>query len=350
MTSSPTIANAPEKILALQFKYFGDAVLLTPALRALRGHFPDSELHLLVPEEIAPLFLHLPWINRVWPMPRRRGRASPGQTWPVIGALRRERFDRSADFAGNDRGAILSFLIGARQRLGIIGEAGFLGRRFCYHQRVSPAPLAQHESLRLAHVLSAWNIASPSSLEPEIRADPAWAESSARLLPARTVLGHLAAGQPKKEWPVRHWAAFHLLAAAAGWRLAFTTGPGPRDQALMAEFKKLAPQAQILPVVPELGRFLALLKRAEVFISGDTGPLHFAAGLGVPTISLFGPTSPAQWAPIGERHQILTGSSCACDGNLSDCQKADHCLAAISPERVLACLQATSGRQQSPPA
>ena len=49
----------PEKILALQFKYFGDAVLMTPALRALRRNYPQAALHLLVPEEIAPLFQHL---------------------------------------------------------------------------------------------------------------------------------------------------------------------------------------------------------------------------------------------------------------------------------------------------
>ena len=126
----------PEKILALQFKYFGDAVLMTPALRAIRDHFPNGELHLLVPEEIAPLFQHLPWLDRVWPMPRRRGSASLGQTWPVVRALRRERFDRSVDFASNDRGAILSFLIGARRRLGWAQRGGFFGRRFCYNQRV----------------------------------------------------------------------------------------------------------------------------------------------------------------------------------------------------------------------
>ena len=123
------------------------------------------------------------------------------------------------------------------------------------------------------------------------------------------------------------------------FRLVFTTARGEREQSLMTELKKLAPDAAILPPVPELPLFLAVLARAGVFISGDTGPLHFAAGLGVPTISLFGPSSPAHWAPIGERHRVLTGSSCACDGNLSVCQNASHCLAAISPEQVFACLQ-----------
>jgi ADP-heptose:LPS heptosyltransferase len=286
------------KILAIQFKYFGDAVLMTPALRALREHFPQSEIHLLVPAEIAPLFQHLLWLNRVWPMPRRRGSASVAQTWPVIRALRREKFDRSVDFAGNDRGAILSFLIGARQRLGLDDRGGFLGRRFCYNQHVPSAPLTQHESLRLAHV------------------------------------GPIAASQPKKDWPVRHWAAFYQLAVAAGRQLAFTTAKGAREQMLMAELRKVAPQAPILPVVPELAQFLALLKRAEAFISGDTGPLHFAAGLGVPTISLFGPSSATRWAPVGERHRVLTGTTCSCDGNASVCHSASHCLAAITPDRV----------------
>jgi ADP-heptose:LPS heptosyltransferase len=103
---------------------------------------------------------------------------------------------------------------------------------------------------------------------------------------------------------------------------------------LMAELKKILPDAPILPVVPELAQFLALLKRAEVFISGDTGPLHFAAGLGVPTIALFGPSSAARWAPVGERHRVLMGTACSCDGNVSVCQSDKHCLAAITPEQV----------------
>ena len=338
----------PEKILALQFKYFGDAVLMTPALRMIRGHFPNSELHVLVPEEIAPLFQHLPWLNRAWPMPRRRGHARFGQSWPVIRALRREHFDRSVDFAGNDRGAILSILIGARQRLGLLSPGGFLGRRLCYNQHVMPAPVTQHESLRLAHVLSAWNIAPPSSLELEIRTDPAMDTVAASLLPERTVLCHMASSQPNRQWPVEHWAAFYQLAAAAGQRLAFTTAPGAREQVLTDELKKLAPDAPVLPVVPELALFLALLKRAEVFISGDTGPLHFAAGLGVPTISLFGPSSAVRWAPIGARHRVLMGSSCSCGAGARVCHGANFCLAAISPEQVFDSLQTVLAESKRP--
>jgi heptosyltransferase III len=332
------MASRPEKILALQFKYFGDAVLLTPALRALRGHFPNGELHLLVPEEIAPIFRHLPWLNRVWPMPRRRGSASVGKTWPVIRALRREHFDRSVDFASNDRGAILSLVAGAKQRLGWAERGGFLGRRFCYNQRTAPEPKLQHESARLAHLLDAWEIL-PASLEPEVRSDPALAGAAANLLPPGAILCHAASSQPKKEWPLRHWAELYRFASAKGLRVVFTTAVGAREQQLMGELKRLVPDAPVLPAIPELPLFLAVLNYARVFISGDTGPLHFAAGLGVPTLSLFGPSAAVQWAPIGPRHRFCTGSVCSCDGNWADCRHASHCLDAITPEQVFDRLQ-----------
>lgn len=329
----------PEKILALQFKYFGDAVLMTPALRALRAQFPQAEIHLLVPQETTPLFQHLPWLNRIWPMPRRRGRASLGETWPLIRALRREHFDRSVDFASNDRGAILSFLIGAKHRLGWGEGGGFWGRKFCYTDRVPPPATAQYEAAWLAEVLAGWQVPPPASLELEICADPGLATEAARLLPQPAVLCHLAASQPNRQWPVQRWAEFFQQATDAGIPLMFTTATGTREQALTEELRQLAPTAPVLPPLPELGRFLAVLKRAVAFISGDTGPLHFAAGLGVPTLSLFGPSDPKRYAPTGKGHLFLKATECPCGPGTSRCQYSEFCLAQITPEQVLAGLQ-----------
>jgi ADP-heptose:LPS heptosyltransferase len=331
--------SAP-KILAIQFKYFGDAVLMTPALRAIREYYPHGELHLLVPEEIAPIVQREPWLTRVWPMPRRRGSANPGRTWPVIRALRRERFDKSVDFASNDRGAITSFLAGARERLGRIEEGGFWGRKLCYTKCVPRDEKFPHESAHMAQLLSGWGIPMPRNLEAEIHADPALAGAAKEILPGEgAIICHVATSQPKKEWPPGHWAKLHQLATNAGRQLVFTSPRGEREQALMAEFKKLAPEAAILPLISELPLFLAMIKRAAVFIAGDTGPLHFAAGLGVPTISLYGPVSPARSAPIGDRHQALAGAACSCDGNSPVCQRDAHCMAAISPEQVWASIK-----------
>ncbi len=329
--------SRPEKILALQFKYFGDAVLMTPALRAIRERFPEGEIHLLVPHEIAPLFQHLPWLTRVWAMPRRRGRAGLLETWPLIRALRGQRFDRSVDFASNDRGALLSFLIGARRRLGWDERGGFLGRRFLYTERAEPDGNPVHESLRLAKLLAPWQIPLSRSLAPEICADDSLSAAAGQILSEPdSILCHLASSQIKKEWPVAHWVALHCLAADSGLRLVFASGVGKREEQLLNQFKYLAPRAMTVSPIPDLGLYLAVLKRAAVFVSADTGPLHFAAGLGVPVVALFGPTDPRRWAPVGGTHRVLSAARCSCAGGVAVCQSAVPCMATILPERVLA--------------
>jgi len=91
--------------------------------------------------------------------------------------------------------------------------------------------------------------------------------------------------------------------------------------------------------LPELADFLAVLNQARVFISGDTGPMHFAAGIGVPTIALFGPSSLEQWAPIGSKHRALQAVGCHCGGDTAVCLSTSHCMANITPDQVLKKLQ-----------
>jgi ADP-heptose:LPS heptosyltransferase len=329
-----------QKILAMQFKFLGDAVFVIPALRAIKESQPDCVLHMLTPREFAPMYQHLPWLDRIWDMPRVRGRARLKQSWPIICALRQERFDRSVDFAGNDRGAIMSLLGGARQRLGPFSPGSFSFRRFCYTQRVSETELEAHWIRRHLQLLSAWDIPPPRSLAMEIRSDPALDGSAAQLLPGKKIICHLTSGQTKKNWPVAYWAEFCKMAAAAGHELAFLTGRSPREQSHLASLKKLAPGVDVLPEIPDLAVLLAVMKRAKAFIAGDTGPLHCAAGLGVPVIGLFGITDTlCHTAPLYEPDQKLLGHPCECPGGMDECINARPCMAGISPADVMHRLQ-----------
>jgi ADP-heptose:LPS heptosyltransferase len=158
---------------------------------------------------------------------------------------------------------------------------------------------------------------------------------AAKILPRPVTLCHLATSQPKKEWPLAHWAELYRRAVAAGHELVFCTGVAPREQALLENFKQQVPGAPVLPIIADLPTFLAVLKGARLFISGDTGPLHFAAGLGVPTIGLFGPSPAGEWAPLGSQHRALQAENCACGSDTSVCLSAIPCMAAIAPEAVL---------------
>ncbi len=331
----------PEKILALQFKYLGDAVFITPALRALKEFNPAGELHVLVPAEVAPLLKNLSWITKIWPLPRTRGRARLREAWPVIRALRRENFNRAVDFGGNDRGAILSFLSGAKIRLA--PDHHRLLAKICYTQRVPVEALPASWVQRNLQLLAAWKIPPPISDRLEIVPDAVLEKSAGAPFPPGTIVCHVATSNDRKQWPAQHWAEFYQLACAAGLNLMFSTGPSQREQNFLAEIKKLVPAAPVLPTSPSLDVFLVWLKQATVFISGDTGPFHFAAALGVPVIGLFGTgDSICRAAPIYRTEQIVAATDCACDRlnkNVSACDESNPCMATITPAQVLARLK-----------
>lgn len=324
-----------EKILAIKFKYLGDVALMVPALRMLRQHRPEAELHALVAAEAAPLLEPLPWIDRVWSLPRVRGKLLLRAGLPLVRQLRAERFDRSVDFVGNDRGAALSRMIAARERLGVIAPKGFAGRAHCYTQTIEELDTTRHEAIRDAYVLSAWGVPfDRAAMRLETTADPARANEAAALLPEGAVLGHLSTSQPKKEWPATDWAQLADLLEAPGHVLAFSAGPSEREQTLLAALREHRPASIYLPRFDSLPLFLATIARARLFISPDTAPLHLAAGLGVPTLGLFGPTAASRWAPPGTPHHAIQGAACPCSGHLHTCAQAERCLDAIRPAQV----------------
>jgi ADP-heptose:LPS heptosyltransferase len=333
----------PEKILAVQFKYLGDAVFLTPALRALRENWPAAELHVLVAAEVVPLLRHLPWLTKVWALPRTRGKARLSESLPVVRALRREKFDRVVDFEGNDRGTILSYFSGAPRRLGVVKDPPSWLQKIGYTERFPAVKLPASWVKRHLELLKVWQVPAPTSLQLEIVADPSRQTEAAKLLPAGRILCHLATSQPKKEWPLAHWVEFNRQAMAMGWATAFSSGTNEREQAMMARLKALDAGLFTLPPVKDLSLFLAVLKQARAVVAGDTGPLHFAAGLGRPVIGLYATgDSIRRTAPVYPAEQVLTAPVCVCDQKLKNlvfCEEATPCIAAIRPEQVVAALK-----------
>jgi len=329
------------KVLAIQFKYLGDAVILTPALKALAAQIPNVELHVLVAAEVAPLLEDLPWITKVWAMPRQRGKAKLWHSAPFIQALRREKFDQSVDFGGNDRGALLSYLSGAKNRLGSSDQRNSkLLQKFCYTKIIWPIdPGAPYFDLHF-ELLNAWHIKRPQQLKLEIDSKDLYPNQASTLLAKNSVLCHISTSQPKKDWPLSHWKTLYHLASDAGLKLVFSAGPNDREKKLISDLKILIPGAVILPSIGNLKLFLAVLKSAKIFVCGDTGPLHFAEGLGVPVLGIFGVgNSVRQVAPIysENNNSIICAGTCACDilsNDTDSCKSSGSCMASVRPETV----------------
>lgn len=326
--------NVRPKLLALVLMYLGDVVVTTPALRALRQAFPEWELHVLVPREAAPLLKGIGWLDRIWAFPRVRGRLNLLESLPIIRQLRRENFAVSIDFIGNDRGALLSLLTGAKRRVGVVSQRGFLLRSACYTDRVEALDATRHASIRAWAVTAPLQIPFPQDMALEIAADPGHAAAAARVLGNVQVLCYVTATQKKREWPPDHWLRFAELAGATANAIAFTGGSSAREKQVLREIASRSSAVSIIRAPEPMELLVAVIAGARLFVSGDTGPLHFAAALGVPTLSLFGPTAATCWAPLGARHRSIQGGLCPCSGHSPVCLAARSCMAQIAPARV----------------
>jgi len=327
-----------EKILAIKFKYLGDVAVCTPALRALRAHFPTAELHALVASDAVPLLENIPWLDRVWGIGRGKNGSQPRKLFALIRKLRSERFTHSVDFVGNDRGAIFSRAIGARYSIGLRIQRGPFWRRCCYSETIEELDPNRHEAIRDIYALKPLGIELPENLSIETPHDPDLDETVPELA-RNSVLVHCTSSQKKKEWSIEHLLKLHEMALEHGLHLVFSAGPEKREQGVLSSLRSRDETVRTLPVQTDLRRFVATVASCRAMVSVDTSVLHIAAGLKKPTIGLFGPTDSHRWGPLGESHVALQGKHCACSGHNESCDLKSRCIDHISPKIVWEALE-----------
>jgi heptosyltransferase-3 len=166
----------------------------------------------------------------------------------------------------------------------------------------SPPPGGPHAALWLAESVAALGV-QPATPPPLLVASEAEAEQARpwleRLGPDFLAV-HPGSGSPRKNWPAQRFAALaELLSARRPWLLI--EGPADAEAAAPAALLPSVVRARELP--PRvLG---AVLARAGLYVGNDSGISHLAAAWGAPVVTLFGPTDPAQWAPIGPRVRVM---------------------------------------------
>lgn len=321
------------KILAIKFKFLGDVAVTVPALRALREAYPKAKLEVLVSEEAVPILKNIPWIDKVWGYPRKKNQGTKKDAFSIIKALRKEKFNLSVDFVGNDRGAWMSLVIGAKIRLGPTAPRGFWGRKYCYTLRVPEASNDMHEIDRLIQLLSPIGIKAPTSVEPELYSTPQLSTFVQKYLPSKAILCHLSASVQSKEWSIQKWVDFYNICPELQTRFLFTSGPSERERALLKHLSKEIPNVPIIAEILNLEEFMALIDHADAVVCADTFIAHAAAGLKTPLVVIFGPTIPKLWDPKGNSIIVET-DSCQCRHFFYKCTNDVHCLSELSANKV----------------
>ena len=309
-------------ILLVRLRLIGDVVFTTPAIRAVRRHYPGARIAYVVEEEAAAVVHGNPHLDEVIvaSSPHAPGRLRADLA--LIRKLRRERYDLAIDFHGGPRSSLLTWASGAPTRIGY----EVAGRSWMYTTRV-PRPRA----LRPRHsVESQWDVLLPLGIAPpnpetdptEMVEDPVATGAVERRLADAGVSGQLrsswsmsSAGNPFRRWPAESFVDLicRLAAGHPDRRVVLTSGPS--DAGAAAEIADAArarlPAGSRDAIVQErefdLAELRALIGRAALYIGGDSGPLHVAGTTRVPVVALYGPRWP--YAPSrAERLPCESGS------------------------------------------
>ena len=352
------------RILLVRLRQIGDVVFTTPAVHALRRHFPGAHLAYLVEPAAAPIVAHNPHLDEVIVAPRSTGVRGLLDDLALGRRLRAERFDLAIDFHGGPRASLLTWLSAAPERVGYEVAA----RSWMYTRRVS-----RPRELRPRHsVVNQWDLIAalgvpppdPASAPTEMAVDPrAAAAVDERLAHAgvstgdRIVVVHVSAGNPFRRWPIEHFVELTTALAAEdpARRVIITSGPSEEDAAarVIASARErlgVAGSPRVLSCGEfSLAELRALLERATLYIGGDSGPLHVASTTRVPIVGLYGPTLPERSAPW--RSAVYATESV--DSGPLPCRPCDQrvcapgdfrCLVAIRPQQVVEAAQRALAR------
>lgn len=325
--------RAPAKILVRAPNWVGDVVMATPALRALRSAHPGAEITLEARAHLEPLVRGL--VDVFLP--------DAGGALERARELRRRGLDWAVLLPDSVRAASAPFLARIPVRAGYARDPL---RRALLTLALPPprenrrrTPISMIERyLRVTRALGC----ADAGLELELPVDAgARARLAARLDAAETdallVVTPGASFGSSKLWPAEHFAAACDGAARElGLRAVLAPGPGEEDIArAVAGLMKEAATCLVDPPIA-LDELAALVERATLVLTNDTGPRHMAVALGRPVVVVMGPTDPRHTAHLLERQRVLREPVECSPCHYKRCPIDHRCLTRLAPERALA--------------
>jgi heptosyltransferase-2 len=267
------------RVLIVRFSSIGDVVLTTPLVRALRRRHPDAELLYVTKRALAPLVSDNPHLDRVVALEAHE------PVHHLAARLRALAPTHGLDLHGSLRSIALRALVPGRwagYRKRKMARTVLIATKLDLYRDAVPVAERYFEAARRLDV-------RPDGGPPEFHLGSGARERVGAWMAARGLTGPplvaLAPGaaHATKRWPARHWIDLAARLRAAGLEPVVVGGPGDRGVAQQLP----APSAAGELSLQETG---ALLARARVVVSGDTGVMHMATGVGTPVVALFGPT------------------------------------------------------------
>ena len=312
-------------MLIVRLSAMGDIIHTLPAVTALRAAFPAATIGWAVEERWAELLCTLPTPRSGPRSPQRplvdrihvanlagwRSALISNRTIEQAAAglseLRAARYEMAVDFQGAVRSALIARWSGAQVVYGVAQARENAASMFYTRQVIAVGTHVVEQNFSLAQAVAGRPLAMPTVQFPY---DEAAEQNCDRLLGAhpanRFAVLNPGAGWGAKQWPAERYGIVARQLAEDGLKSFVNFGPGEEHLARATETASANAATGVTCTVSEL---ISLMRRASLFVGGDTGPLHLAAALGVPVVAIFGPTNPARNGPWGTATVVLRSAS-----------------------------------------
>ena len=313
--------NTIQRILLIRLSSIGDVLLASPVAEKLRQHFPNAHITWVVETKSKDVIEGNPFVDEVLVWHRKSWKSDARQkkeylqlinlNYNFLQSIRALQADLVINMQDDFRSAVLANISGAKYR---VCPKTFRKSNKWFANVLVDNTMEKHVMLKYVSLLSPLGIDVKDArmTMPFTSQDSAYANSllfEQNLQSKQFVVLNPAASSEKKIWPTKYYAALaDLLIEKCNTQVIFLGADSDRD--LVAEIIcKMNHKAHDFSGRTTLNQLGALVEKAQLFISGDTGPLHIAAAVGTPTVSLFGPTNSEKYAPLGKLHVTLAGKA-----------------------------------------
>lgn len=333
-----------ERILVKELNWLGDVVMSLPALHALRRAFPQPKVSVLIKRPLATFFDGADWLEEVIPYQVSPGLAGIGDRRRIVSELRDRRFDLAILFPKSFEAAFWTASAGVPRRIGFSTQ----GRGFLLTDRL-PFGIdlrRNHQLFDYLHLLHETLAidGDASDCQPAVHAPyrdkmGQWLDQHRRRRGHIVALAVAAAYGPAKEWPVDHYATLIDLLAERYDAECVLVGGGNEVAKCEQVVSASRHGGLVAAGQTNVGEAMALLSLCNGFVGNDSGSMHVAGALGIPTVGIYGSTNPQRTSPLGSRTKVLY-DRIDCSPCLERTCRFGHydCLKRIEAEQVLAAL------------
>lgn len=328
--NTSALFHSASTVLIIKPRAIGDVLLATPVVSNLKRAFPTVAIDFLCEHFAADVVKGNMDICDVLTFNKNND-----LTASIIATVRKKHYDVVIDLFCNPRTALITFFSGAKHRIGF----PFRGRAYAYNIHIPPRGGEVHNVDFNLDVLRTFNIPVVDTqpvfpLNDDVRQfAESWFEKQG-LKDSITVGINPSGGWYTKKWKNESFAQLaDAIVEWKGWNILFFWGPGEYDE-IQNIRSRMKHQSRVIPntSLKEMG---ALLQQCQYLISNDSGPMHIAASLGVPTLGIFGPTNPFLQGPYGDNNAWVRKEELDCLAcNLTTCPIGNVCMTELSADVV----------------